>query len=61
MDGELWAALYRFIELVDKSHAQDPRNVHGDAAAEPRPGGAALPRRVGRGAGHELPSASRRW
>jgi hypothetical protein len=32
MDGELWEALYRFIEPVDKSHAQDPRKVHPDAA-----------------------------
>jgi hypothetical protein len=32
MDGELWEALYRFIEMVDKAHAQDPRKVHGDAA-----------------------------
>jgi hypothetical protein len=32
MDGELWEALYRFIELVDKSHAQDPAKVHRDAA-----------------------------
>ncbi len=32
MDGELWEALYRFVELVDESHARDPRMVHRDAA-----------------------------
>jgi hypothetical protein len=32
MDGELWRGLYSCIELVDKSHAQDPRKIHSDAA-----------------------------
>ncbi len=32
MDGELWTSLYAWIELIDKSHAQDPRKRHRDAA-----------------------------
>jgi hypothetical protein len=32
MDGELWKELYSCIDRVDKSHAQDPRKRHRDAA-----------------------------
>lgn len=32
MDGELWASLYSWIQLVDKEHLQDPRKGHRDAA-----------------------------